>query len=176
MEHADTASKAMTAPASGQRRRPLPTNPFESSDAWAAKSLLTLRIIWFALLLGPLAFLAVVILQVLRNIPSAQTPQPVLIWVNAAMLLTELPVMFLIRKWMFDRARNAYGIPRKAYSTGNIIFWAGCEAVAYFGIIVIILNRSVLPTLYFAGIAIAMIVLTFPRAGILSSQCEKALQ
>ena len=143
-----------------------------------ASSLLVNRIIWGALIMGQVAFMSaqMIILRQPQNgarPPISADMLMVFVIVNAVMLATIIPVTFFIRSLIFKRARNAEGvIPPQAFSTGNIIFWAGCEGCSLFGLVVAFLNYSFWPTIVFVAIALACQVATFPRR----SQIEPADQ
>ncbi len=57
-----------------------------------------------------------------------------------------------------------------SFSTGNIIFWAGCESVAFFGMVAAMVNGSAWPTFVLVIIAMALQAITFPLASSLSPQ------
>jgi hypothetical protein len=131
------------------------------------QSLMILRIIWAALLMGQLAFLVALVVVILPGQHSAH-PQPILFWIDLAMLLTIVPVTFLIRMMIFRRAETESGIPASAYTTGNIIFWAGCEGVSFAGLVFAVLNGSLWPTIVIVVIAVALQLMTFPTGGQMS--------
>ncbi len=130
----------------------------------ASKVLITNRIVWLALILGQVSFGVIIATVILPSHPPVR-PQPVLVWVNLFMLVTEVPVMFVIRMFVFRKGTVDGGIRPGAYGTGNIIFWAGCEAVSFFGLIVVVLTGSWWPTILFVGIALGLQALTFPVGG-----------
>jgi hypothetical protein len=128
-----------------------------------SRVLMGMRIIWATLIFGQLMFLAVIILVILPNAHARQvTPEPILAWVNVAMLATIVPVTFIIRQVMFRQRETQAGIPAGAYGTGNIIFWAGCEGVSMFGLVIAVLNASLWPTIIIVAIALSLQALTFP--------------
>jgi len=136
------------------------------SDLTPRRALMTMRIIWLALIMGQLVFLAVIILVILPNNRSrAVTPQPLLFWVNAGMLATFVPAAFVVRSIIFRQKETQGGIPVGAYATGNIIFWAACEGVSMFGLVVAVLNGSLWPTIAIVAIALGLQALTFPVGG-----------
>jgi hypothetical protein len=132
------------------------------------QALMTLRIIWLALILGQLAFMAVVILVILPNQHGDVHPQPLLVWVNVAMCASIVPVTFVIRTMIFRKGTvdgpNG-GVRAPAYAIGNIIFWAGCEGVSMFALVVAIVNGSLWPTDVIVAVSLALQALTFPVAG-----------
>jgi hypothetical protein len=129
-----------------------------------AKRLMTLRLIWFGLLLGEFSFLAVILFVLPRQPPPA-LPQSILIYVNAAMLFAVVPICFGIRMFLFSRSRLNGGVHFGAYSIGNIILWAGCDGVAFFGLVVGMVNGSLWPTILISAVAICIQIATFPVAG-----------
>jgi hypothetical protein len=70
---------------------------------------------------------------------------------------------------IFNRARTDAGIAPGAYFTGNIIFWAACEGVAFFGLVAAVINGSLVPTVYVTAVAMALQVSAFPTAGKLAA-------
>ena len=131
------------------------------------RALMMIRIIWFALIFGQIAFLGVLALIILPNQrgPRPQ-PMPILVWVNVGMLVTIVPAMFVIRAAIFRRGEVAgSGIRASAYSTGNIVFWAACEGVSMFGLVIAMINGSLWPTLVIVVIALSLQAITFPVGG-----------
>jgi hypothetical protein len=119
------------------------------------------RIIWFALLMGQVAFLVVI---VVLNRPKQQMVVALnnLVAVQFVLLVTEVPVCFFIRRMIFRRGEVDGAVRPEAYSTGNIIFWAGCEAVSFFGLVIVFISGVWWPAILGSGIAMGLHVLTFP--------------
>lgn len=140
---------------SGNRSRNLNSLPPRAA-------LLTMRIMWAALLLGPMLFMAVIILVILPNAKRPIHPQPILNWVSFALPVMMIPAAFIIRRLIFSRSRTDAGIPPAAYSTGNIVLWASCEGCAFFGLVAAMLNASLWPTIIVVAIALSLQALTFP--------------
>lgn len=127
-----------------------------------AKALMTMRIIWLALLLGPILFMGVIVLVILPQSRQTTQPQPILTWVSFALLAMTVPVAFVIRGIILRRSRIEDRIPTSAYSAANIIFWAASEGCALFALVVVMLNRSLWPTIVVAAIALCLQAITFP--------------
>ena len=116
-----------------------------------AGRLLTLRIIWFALMAGVVSFAIVVQTVVIPQqqlVPLSRPHAKMLVLVNLLLLVIELPVAFLIRAVIFRRGRTAGGISGNAYVNGNFIFWVCCEVPAFFGLIIAMLCGSLFPTIW----------------------------
>src|SRR5207248_2389967 len=100
-----------------------------------------LRIIWFALLAGQLAFMAVIFLVIWPSQPNVQGDtgmNKLLFYIALVMLVTEIPVGFFVRHIVYGN-RNATGaIDAARYATGNIILWACCEGAGIFGLVVML--------------------------------------
>jgi len=63
----------------------------------------------------------------------------------------------------FNKSRQKAGtLTLPAYSIGNIFFWSGCEGVAFFGLVVAMMNVSLWPTIICVAIAMGLQVITFP--------------
>jgi hypothetical protein len=132
---------------------PSPLNP--------KAALLSLRIIWVALLMGQLGFLGYVMIQ---NAQSQREPrvQAVFVAVSTVMLLISVPIGFIVRSIVFKKASTNGVVNFAAYQRGNIIFWAMCEGPAFFAIIVIQMTGLLWPCILNLLAAMACQVLTFP--------------
>jgi hypothetical protein len=96
---------------------------------------------------------------------SLVIPQATLIWVNLLLLLTEVPVAFVIRMMIFRRGTVDGAIRPAAFATGNIVFWAGYEGVSFFGLIIVVLSGSWWPAIAIVGVALGLQAITFPKSG-----------
>jgi hypothetical protein len=119
---------------------------------------------WFALILGQVAFGVVIAAIILPSHPPVR-PQPVMVLVNLLMLVTEVPVMFVVRMMIFRRGMVDGRIRPAAFARGNMVFWAGCEAVSFFGLIIVILTGSWWPTIAIVAVALGLQAITFPVGG-----------
>ena len=125
-----------------------------------AAQLRTLRIIWAALLIGPVIFLVVATTVGAEREPRDQT---ILFYVAAAMLVVITPVAHVLRSQVYARGRQPDGtVAAGAYATANIIFWAMFEGVSTFSIVGAMLNGGRGPHLYVTAVALAMHIVNFP--------------
>jgi O-antigen ligase len=85
--------------------------------------------------------------------------------VAGLMFLVLMPTAFVIRKVAYRASSTDGNITIGAYAAGNIIFWAMCEGVAFFGLVITMLAGKA--GLAFAIAVAAMIVqiLNFPTGG-----------
>jgi heme/copper-type cytochrome/quinol oxidase subunit 4 len=147
----------------------MPDNPPQASQGnlnslSPGRALAAMRIMWLALLLGPILFMMVIILAILPHAQPPKNPVPAWKWVSFAVLLSVVPVAFVIRMFMHRGGRTEVGVRARAYAGGNIIFWAACEGCAILGLIVAMLNVSLWPTIVVTAIALSFQALTFPLA------------
>jgi hypothetical protein len=125
-------------------------------------ALLTLRIIWLGMIMALVVFLCVVAFVLLPGRAQPANPRPLLVTVNLVMLLTIVPITLVIRGLIFRAGRSPAGIRFPAYMTGNIVFWAGCDSVAFSGLVFSIVNGSMWPFIVFVAIAMGLMAITFP--------------
>jgi hypothetical protein len=159
-------------------------NPQPTESPSANSQILVLRIIWAALIFGGVVFTALVAFVLIPN-RTVDRPQPILTTVSFVMTFVVMPVTFLVRRGILKRASpTATGVdvstgplaPMAAYSTGNILFWAGCEGVAFFAAVVAMLNANVWPTIVNVAVAVACQLITFPTAMKLESLTASRLR
>lgn len=121
------------------------------------------RILWAAMLLGELAFLVVIlVLQRSQDLPTSPETGQLLFYISAAQLLTIVPVGFVIRNSIFQKARTRGLIAPAQYLTGNVVLWALCEATAFVGLLSVMLSANLLPNLFVPALAMLTQLLTFP--------------
>jgi hypothetical protein len=129
-----------------------------------AGALITIRIIWAAMLMGVLTFMGVVLFVIK---PSGRPPDAkftqLLFYIAVGMLCALVPIGLLIRSMIWRRGRGADGsVSPGAYSTGLIIQLATCEGTAFFALVGTMLDGGRGPQLIVAGIAMAVMLLSFP--------------
>jgi hypothetical protein len=131
-----------------------------------ASSLGRLRIIWAALLLGQVSFLAVILFLIYTS-PAPEFDESlarILSVVEVVMLVTMLPAAFLLRKSIWARGLRPDGhVAPESFATGTIVFLAMLEGTAIFGEVVMLLTRHLLPYGVVPLIAFLVQVVCFPR-------------
>jgi hypothetical protein len=134
-----------------------------------ARSLTPLRIIWGALIGGQLMFLSMITIGGLHG-PGNVDALPTYRTVAWGMLLIFVPVTFAYRLFVFRRFQVDGQIRVPAYSTGNIIFWAGCEGVSFAAMVFGFQTGSLRPFAPIIILALALQALTFPIGGNVSTE------
>ena len=125
------------------------------------RSILNLRIIWGALIFGPLMTLIV-----LNQVPQQQPPAPLHPTVDIicmAMLIVLVPVGFLVRSIFLRRPRAEAAPSLNALVVGNVIFWSVCEGTCFTSMIVAFISSWTLPLKLCVAAALLLQFLSFPR-------------
>jgi hypothetical protein len=124
-------------------------------------NLATARIIWAALVVGVVLFLAVVLFVV----PPQSQPDGgnVLLWVAAGLTAVNLPLAWIVRSTIHARARGANDrVAPGVWFTGNLVHWALCEGAAFFGAVVTMLSEERFPALVVPLVALGGLLLGYP--------------
>jgi hypothetical protein len=129
------------------------------------RQLRVLRVMWAMLLMGELIFFVVIVFVIWpkqQRMTSDQTLQ-LLFRIGCAMLLTLVPITFVVRSRTWRNGRDERGNLRpSAYASGCIICWSGCEGVAMFGLVGALLSNGPWPFLILTIIAVGAQILAFP--------------
>lgn len=140
------------------------TNPQLSTD----QRLVTLRIIWFAMLMGEVIFLLIVLMliQTRPGTPADPDVTRLLLYIGIGLVVTAVPMGYLIRSRIYEMGRQTDGTVDPArYVTGNIVLLAMCEGPAFLGLVNILLSRQIMPSLMIVIIAMAVQAINFPTGG-----------
>jgi hypothetical protein len=94
------------------------------------QALMTLRIIWFAMLMGPLGLF--VTAAVLRSLGSAPRADPgvvsVIAYAALGLALVGIPMGYLLRSQQYKANWRGAVITPQGYLSGNILLLAPCES------------------------------------------------
>lgn len=123
-----------------------------------------MRLLWLVLIVSQIVGFATIDGTVLPR-RHGVTPNPALIWMNLALLVTAVPLTLAVRTLIFQRSQIGGRIPAKAYFTCNILFWAACDFVSSFAMVSMVLNGSMWPSIIFLVIPLCLQASTFPAAG-----------
>jgi F0F1-type ATP synthase membrane subunit c/vacuolar-type H+-ATPase subunit K len=124
-----------------------------------------LRIIWAALLMGQVIFIAVIVWFVWPG----QTPgqqmtaelRQIFLYVGIAMLAGAIPVGYIVRRMVYRPAPDGT-VTAGNYASGNILLWAMSEGVSFFALVAMLLDGKPWPFLAIALVAMANQVISFP--------------
>ncbi len=133
--------------------------------------LMVLRIIWGALLMGQVVFMFVALTA---GHGQSGTDVKLLERACAGMFIVIVPTAFVLRKVIYRGNSPGGDLTMAGYSTGNILFWAMCEGVSFFGLVITF--QSGTPGLAFAIAVAAMIVqiVNFPTGGPVKDSTDQA--
>lgn len=124
------------------------------------------RVLWTALLLGEIAFAAVVAALttgMLGDAPAADPDlAPIMTGVGLLMLVTVVPIAYFIRGQVYKRHWRDHAVAPQGYFTGNLLLWAACEGVTFFGLVVVLVTGSWSPLLM-AVVAMTVQIVNYPH-------------
>ncbi len=124
--------------------------------------LLTARVVWGATLGSQIAVGASlpVLWRAVSAVPEIAAP---LTWITIVGTIMLLPVAFVLRTQIYKRHWQDQAITPKGYLIGNIVFFAVCESVGLFGLVITVLNGSAWPTLISTVAAVLVQGVNFPH-------------
>ena len=127
--------------------------------------LLTARIIWGAMLMGELIFMAVIMLVIWPDSSPEQRMSDemrgIFVSVGLAMLLSAVAMGYIVRSRIAVPGPDGL-IEGGRYFTGNLILWAACEGAAMFGLVAMLLDQKLWPFLGIVIVAMAVQAINFP--------------
>jgi hypothetical protein len=139
-------------------------------DQWnrrGPKPLVTVRIIWGAMLMGELMFM-VVVLSMISHGKAASAAEwdsmRVMRLASVVLLAACVPMGFVLRRVTYGKY-EAGRLDAGKYLTGNILLWAMCEGPCFLGLVVVMLTRRAWPMILVCAVAMGVQALTFPTGG-----------
>jgi cytochrome bd-type quinol oxidase subunit 2 len=136
------------------------------------QALRTIRVLWFALLLGEVLFLGVIVF--LLSTGNAVTSMPaetiqLLFYINSAMLAAAVPLGHFLRRKRYEAARDGDVVTPQGYLSGNILLYAMCEGQALFSLVIVMMAGQYLPYVVPAIVAMTVQVLNWPTGAPMQS-------
>ncbi len=129
------------------------------------RTLITTRIIWAAMLVGQIGFMAAI--AVVWNLQNTFQLNPdtarLLFYISLGMLFTLIPLGYTMRSQTYKRYWQAHAVTPAGYLQGNIVLLAMCESVAIIALVATLLSGTWWPTLAPAVAAMAVQVVNFPN-------------
>lgn len=121
------------------------------------------RVMWMALLAGPVLFLIVVISTDAAKLNGSKDVADLLLYINLGMLAIQLVVGFVVRASFYRKSMTDEGlVSPQGYVGGNMVLWAMCEGAALFSVVICMLAGVFVPYVIPMVIASAVHVATFP--------------
>ncbi|MBI1374017.1 MAG: hypothetical protein GC159_14945 [Phycisphaera sp.] len=145
----------------------------EATPTKLKQGLMTIRVIWFGLVMG-LTFFALIMVFVVSSpeppatgVAATREPTEILgldlmVFMAIAMVAVVAPTGLVVRTVIFKRAEINGVVPIQQYNSGCIIGWACCEGPAFFSLVAAFLTHDMLPNLWPAAIAYVALLLQFP--------------
>lgn len=135
-------------------------NPQDKPAPTPRSALFTTRIIWAALLMGQLIFLAVAYLRggLQINAPLGR----VLGLIAVILVVAFIPIAYVMRGILYGPARAENRVPPERYTSANIMFLAMFEGPSFLGILTFLGTAQPWPALLASGIAILVQLINFP--------------
>ena len=139
-----------------------------SAKPTPAQALLTVRILWAAMIAGQLIF-AVVALVLIRTPDAAARPElgRTLSYVGVAAFCVAVPLGLQLRARVYrlgtaTEASQPGPVPPTAYVQGNVLHLALCEGAGFIGLVAVLLGGKIWPAAIVPALALAVQVLNFP--------------
>lgn len=128
------------------------------------RMLMTMRVVWFALLCGQVIFGVIVLGHCSgRGVESYRRE---LVWpfgiAAAVMLAVAVPAGLFVRMQIYKRHWRGDVISPKGYFTGNLVFLAMCEGVSLFGLATVMIMGYVDWSIVVSVIAVLIQLANFP--------------
>lgn len=134
----------------------------DTASGQVQQALVVQRILWMALLVGPLAFFLVVVFVLWPGGFAAQPEVARLLFpVAIGVLIIGLTMGVLLRR-RIARSGHDGSVELNRYATGNILFWAICEGSSLLGLVTMLMYGQLWPAVLIPAIASAAHLLTFP--------------
>jgi len=143
-------------------------DPMNQPEVARKGRLASARIIWGALLMGEIMFLAVIMLVLWPNArPEQRLSDDILryyLYAGLGMLVGVIAMGYILRSIIAKAGPDGL-IDGGRYVTGNIILWALSEGAAMFGLVGMMLDQKPWPFLAIVIVAMANQAINFPTGG-----------
>ncbi len=132
-------------------------------------AIVTVRIIWGALLFGQVSLLAVAAMGIAQATERGAPANSVLqiFWINVVLLMVAVPLGYFLRAQCYKRHWQANAITARGYITGNLLLLALLEAVSLLGLVAALVNGRLMPTIVPPLAALALLIWNYPTGAAL---------
>ncbi|MEX0774900.1 MAG: hypothetical protein WD042_04195 [Phycisphaeraceae bacterium] len=125
--------------------------------------LIGIRIIWLAMLMGEVGFMAVIAVLIGNQSVQAEAELArLMLLISTGMLLTLVPLGYFIRSQIYKRHWVGDAVTAQGYVTGNIVLLALCEASAFAGLLGCMFGGSFWPGAVPVVLAMIVQVINYP--------------
>jgi hypothetical protein len=125
------------------------------------------RVQWAALVAGPVLFGSVVAFVTNREPKGhseiGQDTADLLFYVALGLCAVQIPLAIFIRGQALKSGWVGDVVTPMAYLRGNLIAWALCEGVVFFGLVICLLSGSMWPYVTPAVVSLAGLILLWPN-------------
>lgn len=139
-------------------------DPGSLGIASPTSAVLTLRVLWGALLLGQVSLVVVILAMGEQRFQTDKMKDFVqgLFWLSWAFLAIVVPAGYFLRNQIYKRYWREQAIEPGAYVIGNLLLLTMLEGMALFGWILALLGGRFLPTALPSFVAMGVQVINFP--------------
>lgn len=128
-----------------------------------AEALLMTRIVWAALLVGQVAFGAVVAaLLTGGTIEGDPSLYPLLFYVCVALLVGAVVLGYFARNQVYKAHWREHAVLPRGYMAGNLALLALMEMTSFAALVAVLVTERLLPTLLVAVISVLVQLINFP--------------
>jgi hypothetical protein len=125
------------------------------------QQLLTLRIIWAAMLMGELVIAAILTVATLQMGGDAG-PSAVFLAIGVVVAAGGIGAAFLLRNQFYKRGWQDNALTMQAYTQGTIAFAAALEAPVVINAILMLISGAIAAHLALIGLCVAIHLFSFP--------------
>ena len=134
------------------------------NPATPQRALLTVRVLWFALLGGQMMFLIVVSMLISRGLvqPVPDEAARLFFGISWAMVLLGIPFGYFLRNQSYKKYWQADVITPQGYLVGNLMLWAICEGCSLATLCFCLLEGTLWPAILPSLLALSVQLYNYP--------------
>ncbi|MFP4144900.1 MAG: hypothetical protein ACLFV3_07115 [Phycisphaeraceae bacterium] len=132
------------------------------ADDTRPRTLLTLRLIWAAMLMSQLVFFLVVAFVLTEARGATPDLHPMLGWIGVGWFVAATAMGYFARNQIYKSAWREHAIAPGGYLTGNLVLLALLESVGLFSIIALLVTGVMVPEILPAIGALVVFAINFP--------------
>jgi hypothetical protein len=139
-------------------------NTYDPPSIDETRALLTIRVIWAALILGQVVFAAVIAVINSGDQPVGDDAElgQVLFYASAGLLALAVPTAYFIRGQIYKANWRGNAITPAGYISGNLLFLAMLEGASLLSLVAVLLGGAFWPNALPAALAVVVQLVNFP--------------